>query len=135
MAKEIEPELKKTLDECSEIFLWAAIEQLGGFLWRMNHDMADGRIQSTPDIEADMIMMGENQEYAIDQLARFGVPDPREGKRKEYMEWYKTWKDYWETVDKGIYDEINRRIKADSTDACQEYRPDGLTTAITTTDK
>ncbi len=135
MAKEIEPELKKTLDECSEIFLWAAIEQLGGFLWRMNHDMADGRIQSTPDIEADMIMMGENQEYAIDQLARFGVPDPREGKRKEYMEWYKIWKDYWETVDKDIYDEINRRIKIDSTDACQEYRPDGLITTIVATDK
>ncbi len=128
MVEEIEPELKKTLDECSEIFLWAAIEQLGGFIWRMNHDLADGRIKSTPDIEDDLIMMRNNQEYAIDQLERFGVSDPRRESNKEYWEWYKTWKDYWENVDKGIYDEINRRIKADSTDNCEEYRPDGLIT-------
>lgn len=128
MTQEIEPKLKKILDECSEIFLWASIEESGGFLWRMNHDLADGRIQSTPGIEAGLITMRANQEYAIDQLERFGVPDPRKDKRKKYWDWYKTWKDFWTSVDPEIYNEINRRLKADSKDACEEYRPDGLIT-------
>lgn len=29
----------------TELEYWVAIEELGGFIWRMNHDLADGRIE------------------------------------------------------------------------------------------
>ena len=53
----MDKKVKQKLDAGSEIFLWLAIEELGGFLWRMNHDLADGRIDSTPGIEKDLILV------------------------------------------------------------------------------
>ena len=53
-------DLKEKLDKGSEIFLWFYIENMGGFLWRMNHDLADGRIESTPGIEKDTGSQGKN---------------------------------------------------------------------------
>ena len=121
--------LKKVFDECSEFYLWMAIEQLGGFLWRMNHDLADGRIDSTPGIEEDLVNMQKKIEYAVEQTSRFGIEDPLnktdEGKagREAYWTWYRGWKKHTDEMSDGELSAVGKRLSEDHTDTCSEFRP------------
>jgi len=36
--------LKEMCEKGPEVMLYFIIDQIGGFSWQMNHDMADGRI-------------------------------------------------------------------------------------------
>lgn len=118
---------KQLLDVASEIFLWLYIEECGGFLWRMNHDLADGRIESTPGIENDLIKIQENIVYAVGQLVRFGLKDPMGNESKEgrdiYWQWYQWWKKHIDTLSSTDLKEIGERLNKDVKDPCIEYRP------------
>lgn len=122
----MDEKIKKTLDEASEVYLWLTIEGLGGFVWRMNHDLADGRIESTPGIEKDLITMQEQIEYAVSQLERFGIKNPK-GEDKEvrdaYWEWYQTWKKHIEALPDPEYKELNDMLQEDHTDSCDKFCP------------
>jgi hypothetical protein len=114
---------KKTnivLDSASEIYLWLFIEATGGFLWRMNHDLADGRIDSTPGIEKDLVMMQENIEYAASQLERFGIPGPSDDK---YWEWYDVWKKHIEALSDSDYKKLNDMLVDNESNPCPEFSP------------
>jgi len=104
---------------------------MGGFIWRMNHDIAHGRIQSTPGIEQDLVNMQENIEYAVDQLTRFGIEDPK-GKnssvgRDNYWKWFRAWENYFSHV---ISDEdlakVSEILEKDYKDPCEGFRPKEL---------
>ncbi len=65
-------------------------------LWRINHDLADGRIED-PDgvIAKGLEQQQEMIEYAVDQTVRFGVdPDPRSTGNPSYWLWFRWW-DKW----------------------------------------
>lgn len=122
----ISDERKKTLDSASEIYLWVFIETLGGFIWRMNHDLADGRIDSTPGIEKDLVKMQEEVEYSVGQLKRFGIEDPRGEDRDKYWEWYKMWKKKIESLSDADYHAMDKKLQADNSDPCLEFSPYGI---------
>ena len=118
----MDKKVKQKLDAGSEIFLWLAIEELGGFLWRMNHDLADGRIDSTPGIEKDLIKVRDEIEYAVGQLIRFGVEDPKKESEK-YWAWYRMWKDFFDEISDSDIHEISKLLEKDASDKCSDYNP------------
>lgn len=123
--EEVVDQQKEEFKKCSEIYLWSAIEQLGGFVWRMEHDLADGRIQSTPGIEADIMKMREYSAFAVSQLYRFGIQDPKESKEAQdrYWKWYHAWKDYFQKVSDEDLRKIEDMLRKDPCDPCEGYGP------------
>ncbi len=89
----------------TELEYWATIEQLGGFIWRMNHDLADGRI-TDPDgaIDHDINQAHELTQQLLKEIEdKFGVipPDLKNKQAGEksappgkihYWDWYKQMK-------------------------------------------
>lgn len=119
----MEEKIKKVLDSASEIYLWLYIEGIGGFLWRMNHDLADGRIDSTPGIEKDLVTMRESIEYAVSQLERFGIEDPGGEGRDKYWKWYRMWKKHIEALSDADYNRMNDMLKDNESNPCPEFSP------------
>lgn len=92
----------------TELEYWGGIEHLGGFMWRMNHDLDHGRIED-PDgsIKQDIAAAGELSEKLLVEIGeKFGVlhpsvcpqpdangnyPTPPEGKQ-HYWPWYESQK-------------------------------------------
>ena len=92
-----------------EMNYWKEIEALGGFVWRMNHDLADGRIED-PDGKIDKSIEEAQQriECLVSEVKeKFGViplkdypkvkslqslPPSPEGKTY-YWDWYNKMKD------------------------------------------
>jgi hypothetical protein len=103
-----------SMDEATTYFL---INECGMFLFRMNHDMADGRIpeEAHEGITKDMVNIREVQKFAADHLDRFGVdPESVEDKTEgEYWKWYTFWDEWkknltddeWKVVATGEYKE------------------------------
>jgi len=81
---------EKDIGTCSEAALYFIIESFGGFLWRLRHDSADGRIPIDHKSEQEL---QQRIDAAVDQTTRFGVSTPRtdKGATEEYMRWYRWW--------------------------------------------
>jgi len=79
------------IETCSEGQLFSAIYNVGGALWSVQHDLADGRYESTPEIEEWLETKQEEIGLMVDQTSKFGVPIPREKDGRatdEYWVWY-----------------------------------------------
>jgi len=63
----------------TEVEYWVSIETLGGFIWRMNHDLADGRIKDpTGGIDKDILEARKVSEQLVEELwEKFGVVSPK----------------------------------------------------------
>lgn len=127
MFERVKKEVKEKLDTGCEHLLYFMIDGIGGFVWRMEHDLADGRIESTPGIEEDLLTMRETQQYATTQLSRVGVEGALDENLRPtdvYWKWYKTWDKYI----KGLSDEDFYKLdklSQDGTDSELDYmRPD-----------
>ena len=116
----------KSNAELTEIYIWSLIEEIGGFTWRMNHDMADGRIpqESHAAIDEDIVRMTEIQKYAVSQLPRFGVANPEMGpeEREKYFEWYQGWKGLINGLSEAEWQELNSLLGKNDPKA-NEYHP------------
>jgi len=101
-----------SMDEPTSYFL---VDECGMFLFRMNHDLADGRIpeEAKDRVLKDMMNIRVIQKFTVDNLDRFGV-DPESAHDKEngdYWKWYKFWdewkkalsEDDWKIVASGNY--------------------------------
>jgi hypothetical protein len=91
----------------TELAYWRTIETLGGFIWRLNHDAADGRITMTPGMEKDLQDAQKIQESLVSELfVRFGVIHPKDCPQRKadgempsaplgtmwYWDWYRKMK-------------------------------------------
>ena len=103
----------QSVEQMNEVELYFVIDYCGGFIWRMNHDMADGRIPMSEHaaIDADIEKMRVQQLDAVRQLPRVGVAMPLDAENRptpEYWTWYRTW-DAWK---KGMTEERWREVDA-----------------------
>ncbi len=122
-----------TIDGCPEVVLYFLIDQLGAFIWRMNHDMADGRIEAKyhAAIDRDLDLARKQQKQAVQQCERFGVPQPIDSEGAacpKYWLWYRWW-DKWK---KGLSDDeweaLDAVLSCDRTmteGEINKYRPPG----------
>ncbi len=97
------PEEKKEMD------YWLEIEGRGGFVWRMNHDLADGRIEDADGSIDESIRenQGRIESLVAELKDKFGVIPPKEYPAVEwpqalppapkgriyYWDWYNKMKD------------------------------------------
>jgi len=100
-------ELKKQPE--TEMEYWETIEALGGFVWRMNHDLGDGRIEDPDGEIAQAIEEGKQilNRLATELSEKFGVIQPKDYPKTEpgqerppapegkiyYWDWYQKMKD------------------------------------------
>ncbi len=91
--------LKEICSDWPEIQVFYAIRELGGFIFHMNHDMADGRIpdKDHPSIDVDVRKAVEESTKIVKSLTRFGLEKPTEengAATAEYWKWYRWWDSY-----------------------------------------
>ncbi len=88
------------VNTCTEQELYRMIEAFGYKIWRLNHDMADGRIKENIDLMPYQYAI----EYCVMHTTRFGVEisEPKEGEQvkatKSYWAWFKWWDNYFKNT-------------------------------------
>lgn len=121
----IEQELIDKIDVFPEYECYFLIEDCGGFIWHMNHEIGHGRIQSTPGIEQDILNVREIQEYVVSKQNKFGVdPEsvnlPRD--LSDYWKWYEFWNNWHKNdLTNEQWNEISKRLKSE--ESIQEFLP------------
>lgn len=93
-------EKKREVEELDECKLYFLIDVIGGILWGTNHDVMHGRYDLTPGMQKDLENLSEIQQYAVQQLTKFGV-DPESAKDREngdYWKWYRHWNNFKENI-------------------------------------
>lgn len=125
--KDLAEDRKAEIDELDEAYLYFFIDECGLFIWRMNHDMAHGRIPEHGPVDKDIHNVRVVQHYAVTRLPEVVegiIPQDEYGyPTKEYWAWYRWW-DRWK---KDLTDkewnalELKLRRKED----ISEYRPSG----------
>ena len=71
--------------------LFAAIYNLGGEIWRTNHELADGRLENSTAIDLWLVDSQEQIRQLVRQTTWFGVAvplDENDAPTAEYWEWY-----------------------------------------------
>ena len=122
-------DMKEQIDKYDEMSSYFIINEIGGFIWRMNHDMANGRIptESHKGIDDDIAFMSKVQQYAVSQLNRFGVEKPYRNENKqpsaEYWAWFKWWDSHIKNLPDSEWKELNILIKEKKD--CSKYWPKG----------
>lgn len=112
----------------NEICTYFIINEIGGFIWRMNHDMADGRIESSDHaaIDKDIVTMREIQLHAVKCLTKFGVTpfkDDEKTTTAEYWAWFRWWDAYIKNMPKEQWEELDELISTKKD--VSAYRPEG----------
>lgn len=99
------------VDNYDEIDLYFMIDSIGGMIWRLNHDMADGRIE-----RVDLTGYQYAIEYCLNQTRKFGVEldEPTPGKHMETTDSYRAWYSFYNNHFKNVltddeWDEFQRR--------------------------
>lgn len=98
---------------CKEQELYFYINSLGGIIWRLRHDMADGRIKENLDLMPYQYAI----EYCIMHTPRFGVKinEPEEGEHVKatdsYWAWFRWWDEYFQrTLTDEEYKDYQQRL-------------------------
>lgn len=126
-----EDKLAEIIEAGPEVVVYMLIEQIGGFIWRMNHDMADGRIpvEAHRGIDKDIAKARPQQVALVKCLTRFGLAKPLEEDDRptdEYSAWYRWWNGWHKGMSDEEWDEIQGDIKLEMCDeAIARCRPEG----------
>ena len=126
-----EDKLAEIIDVGPEVVVYMHIETIGGFMWRMNHDMADGRIppESHQAIDEDIAKVRPQQVRLVECLTRFGLDKPLEDDgipTDEYWAWDKWWNGWHKGMSDAEWDAIQGDIKLGmSEEAIARCRPEG----------
>jgi hypothetical protein len=115
----IDEKLIEKIEKATEAEHYFIIEECGGFIFHMNHEMMHGRIPEDPGILEDIKNVRELQEYVVSKLDKFGVDitDPKsktDRKNGSYWKWYDFWHEWhhnklsneeWKTVNERMKNE------------------------------
>jgi len=120
---------KDYIDKAAEIEVWSCIEECGGIIWRLEHDMADERIPKDkwPELDKEIAEdLRPTQHYAMSMLPKFGIPKPLNENGNgsaEYWAWYRWWSEYMKGLDPTRWDDLALRIK--NRQDISSFRPAG----------
>lgn len=108
---------KNELLDKSEIDLFMMIDQLTYIIWRIEHDLADGRIEYPEWDKNDKFFVQAEAELAIEQANKFGVS------LENYSKWYCWWKKYFEEFTNEEWTKLSLIMK--NKEDYSMYRPKG----------
>ena len=129
-----EQAFEKMIDTGNEYTLYAIIDMLGGFIWRMNHDMAKpGRIpvESHEAISKDVMAAQKQIEAAVAKTTRFGVEAPFDENKaatEEYWKWFRWWDSWKKAMTDDEWNEFERSLGEGgfmTEEQLVKYRPPG----------
>ena len=121
-------QINKDVKDLNELELYFLIEECGAFCWRMNHDMADGRIPQSEHagLDADIVKVKARQIEAINELPKFGIEQPlqEDGRGTEaYWVWYRKWNAWHHNVSDERWQEVNAATRTGiTTEQIEEFR-------------
>jgi len=123
----IEENKKAEILKMNEVNTYFLIDECGAFIWRMNHEMAHGRIpqENHAAIQGDINNVGEVQKFAADNLTRFNVDPETVNDRKngEYWKWYRFWDDWKKGLSNEDWNAVNQLMINNK--SIDEYLPKG----------
>ncbi len=116
-----------------EIRLYFVIDELGAFLWRIRHDMADGRIATndTAGINRSLDEAREQQRQTIEQCVRFSVETPTDSDglaSEDYWRWYRWWDNWKQGLSDDEWNVLDVVLSQEgglTDEDIQKYRPSG----------
>ena len=113
--REMTEEEKSDVLALDEVMTFFLIEECASFIWRITHDLAEGKIEQGQQTQDDLQEIVHLQNFAVDSLNRFGVKNNKEDLKKWYDHWFK-WRDElpkenWEKVSLGEYEEYLPKTK------------------------
>ena len=84
---------EELIKECSELTLYHTIKEIGGAIWWIDHNSADGRIEFRKYEEVYNDLQRKIK-LAVNQTKRFGVIPLGDNdlSTQSYWKWYETWK-------------------------------------------
>ena len=116
--REMTDQEKSDILEMDEPMTSFLIDECSSFIWKMNHDLNDGRIEESaiPTITEDISQIALLQKFAVDNLERFGVDVSKLNEEEgsdELKKWHKHWHEWranlteeeWEKVSVGDYEQ------------------------------
>jgi hypothetical protein len=119
----------------TEMDFYFIINECGGFIWRMNHDLADDRITLSSDpeekarqiasIDRDIERMREIQKYMVSKLTKFGFisTDVDSKPTEDYWKWFRWWDGYIRGMSQEQWRELDRKLTAK--EDVSAYKPEG----------
>lgn len=124
---EITEQEKTDLQKLNEYDSYFFIDECGAFMWRMNHDMAHGRIpqESHMAISEDVAKIRELQKFVVDtNLPKFGVdPTTVTDRKGSYWKWYMFWDSWKKGLSNEDWEAMNLLMMADK--PIDQYLPKG----------
>ena len=110
-------EFKEKITTCSEYNLYFIIDECGGFIWRMNHDLSHGRIDDpSGSIQKDIQNVQVLIKLAVEETKRFGVPfkmNENGSACNEYWNWYRFWDKWKKELSDEDWNSINYMMEKD----------------------
>jgi len=125
---EADQKTRKQIEEADELGLYFMINEIGGFVWRMNHDMADGRIpeKDWPMIDEEIARLRPLQTFAVSQLTRIGVETPLKEDGKSPTDEYWAWFRWWDGYIKGLPEDQWKELESAYPNGdYSKFRPEG----------
>jgi len=121
-------EFEKIITESDESVVYNMIYALGGFIWRMEHDLADDRIPEADEeaVVTSIVRAREQIVQVVRSLTRFGVEEPIDSNGRtttQYWSWYRWWNDYFQAMEEETWENyiVSSADGADLT----SWRPEG----------
>lgn len=98
------------IDEVAEIDIWKKIDNLGGIIWRINHEVADGRLTLSQQQKQNLLEYQYALEYLVYYTRKFGVEftqEPQKGLHVEhssdYLAWFRFWHNHFNSMSREEY--------------------------------
>lgn len=119
---------EKAITSLNEVELYFLIDSWGAFIWRMNHEMSHGRIETKDHVgvNADIDRVRAKQAEAVQELTRVGVEQPLDENgtpTEAYWEWYRRWNVWHKGMANDAWVLVKAALKDGLTDAqVNEYR-------------
>lgn len=120
--------LTELLEKSPEVVVYNTINGIGGFIFYMEHDMADDRIpkEDWPAINAVIAVAREEIKKLVESLTRFGVTTPLNANGRataEYWQWFRWWDAYAKSLSNAEYDLLQTEITNGAD--LSKWRPQG----------
>ena len=124
--------LEQAIRNGPEVAVFCMIEDCGGFIWHMNHDMAHGRIPERAHAGIDRELdeaRADQRRLILEALPRFGIANPLDENGRgtdEYWRWYRWWSAWHKGISKEEWSEASAAIGFDMTpEQIARFRPAG----------
>ena len=117
--KEMTEQEQSDILQLDEVMTFFLIDECSAMIWRISHDLADGKITETPQVKEDLEQIANLQKFSVKNLGRFGLNDENIGETGDSGD-LKKWHAHWHAWRAELSDEQWKKV---SIGEYEEYLP------------